>query len=375
MNYNDLYNQRYDKIMDTVAFKNKSVTTIYMGQATSAAEEGITLAEFVSSPETALKCSLHYINRLNSLAPIDGLNGMHAALNNVALATQWWSYVKMPGRELPKNSIWQVDEKELVKVEDYDFILENGMDAMFQKLMSNLFSQEEWQRFLENGKKTPEVVQAYIDAGYPVMRPGPPAAPPFETLCGGRGMNNFFMDCYKMPDKIKAVQDKMMESIRKKVAQISPEKYVIGAWVGGWRGASNIVNQKIWDKLVWPYMKELAEILAANGKVPIMHLDASWDRDIECFKELPAKTIILNTDGMTDLRRAKKLLGDHAAFMGDVPVQMLAVSSKEEVADYTKRLIDDVGPQGLFLCPGCDAPATAKFENMAAIYETAAKYQ
>jgi uroporphyrinogen-III decarboxylase len=106
-----------------------------------------------------------------------------------------------------------------------------------------------------------------------------------------------------------------------------------------------------------------------------MHLDASWDRDIERFKELPAKKIILNTDGMTDLRRAKKLLGDHAAFMGDVPVQMLAISSKEEVADYTKRLIDDVGPQGLFVCPGCDAPATAKFENMAAMYETAYKYQ
>jgi hypothetical protein len=374
MNYNDVYNRKYEKIKDTIAFKNKTVTTIYMGQATPAAEEGVTMAEF-TNPAVALKHTLHYINRLNSLAPIDGLNSMHAALNNVGLATQWWSYVKMPGRELPENSVWQVDEKELVKVEDYDFILSNGMDAMFQKLMPDLFSQEDWQRFLENGKKTPETAQAYIDAGYPIMRPGPSATPPFETLCGGRGMNNFFMDCYKMPDKIKAVQDKMMESIRAKVAQISPEKYVIGAWVGGWRGASNIVNQKIWDKLVWPYMKELAGILAANGKVPIMHLDASWDRDIERFKELPAKTIILNTDGMTDLRRARKLLGDHAAFMGDIPVQMLAVSSKEEVADYTKRLLDDIGPQGLFLCPGCDAPATAKFENMAAIYETAAKYQ
>jgi uroporphyrinogen-III decarboxylase len=166
-----------------------------------------------------------------------------------------------------------------------------------------------------------------------------------------------------------------MESIRKQVDLIPQEKYALGAWVGGWRGASSMVNQKIWDKLVWPYMKDLAELVAAKGKIPIMHLDASWDRDIERFKELPAKTIILNTDGMTDLRRAKKLLGDHAAFMGDVPVQMLAVSSKEEVTDYTKRLIDDVGQQGLFICPGCDAPATAKFENMAAIYETAQKYQ
>jgi hypothetical protein len=375
MNYNDLYNQRYDKIMDTVAFKNKSVTTIYMGQATPAAEEGLTLAEFLSSPDVGLKHTLHYVNRLNRLAPIDGVNSTHAACTNVSLSTLWWSYVKMPGRELPDNSVWQVDEKEQLKVEDYDFILENGMDAMFQKLMPKLFSQEDWQNFLEYAKNAPQDIQAYIDAGYPIMRPAPTATNPFETLCGGRGMHNFFMDCYKMPDKIKAVQDKMMESIRKKTAQISPEKAMIGAWVGGWRGASNIVNQKIWDKLVWPYMKELAEILISKGKVPSMHLDSCWDRDIERFKELPEKTVVLNTDGMTDLRRAKKLLGDHAAFMGDVPVQMLAISSKEEVADYTKRLIDDLGPQGLFLCPGCDAPATAKFENMAAMYETAHKYQ
>jgi hypothetical protein len=360
--------------MDTIAFKNKTVTTIYMGQATPAAEEGLTMAQFLSSPDIGLKHTLHYVNRLNRIAPIDGVNSAHAARTNVALATLWWSYVKMPGRELPENSVWQVDEKEQLTVEDYDFILENGMDAMFQKLMPKLFSQEDWQLFLEYAKNGPQDIQAYIDAGYPIIRPAPTATNPFETLCGGRGMHNFFMDCYKMPDKVKAVQDKMMESIRKKTAAISPEKAMIGAWVGGWRGASNIVNQKIWDKLVWPYMKELAEILISKGKVPTMHLDSCWDRDIERFKELPAKKIILNTDGMTDLRRAKKLLGDHAAFMGDVPVQMLAISSKEEVADYTKRLIDDIGPQGLFICPGCDAPATAKFENMAAMYETAYKY-
>jgi uroporphyrinogen-III decarboxylase len=77
---------------------------------------------------------------------------------------------------------------------------------------------------------------------------------------------------------------------------------------------------------------------------------------------------------MTDLRRARKLLGEHAAFMGDVPAQMLAISSKEDVADYVKRLIDDVGQPGLMICPGCDAPATAKFENMVAMYETANNY-
>jgi hypothetical protein len=373
MNYNDLYNQHYDKIMETVAFKNKRVTAIYQGCATPAAAEGVTIAEYISTPEITSKHFLHYINRLNHIAPIDGINISFPTYIDIGNALSWWSYVRMPGKELPENSVWQVEEKERVSLSDYDYIIDNGMDAMFQKLMPQLVDQEEFQRFLQYNQ-TPRSTQTFIDAGYPIMA-ATVYNPPFETLCGGRGINNFFMDCYKMLDKIKAVLDVMMESIRKQVDQIPKEKYAMGAWIGGFRGASSMVNQKIWDKLVWPYMKELTELLVAKGKIPIMHLDASWDRDIERFKELPAKTIVLNTDGMTDLRRAKKLLGDHAAFMGDVPAPLLAVSSKEEVADYTKRLIDDVGPQGLLLCPGCDAPATAKFENMAAIYETAAKYQ
>jgi hypothetical protein len=44
MNYNDLYNQRYDKIKETIEFKNRHVGTIYMGHSTPAAEDGLTLA-------------------------------------------------------------------------------------------------------------------------------------------------------------------------------------------------------------------------------------------------------------------------------------------------------------------------------------------
>jgi hypothetical protein len=373
MNYNDTYNQRYDKIKDTIAFKNKRVATIYGGMTTPAAEEGLTLAEFISSPQNSMEHFIHYVNRINERGPIDGMNGIHPFANNVKLGLAWWSYIKMPGKELPPDSIWQVDEKANLELGDYDFIIDHGMDAMIAKIRPKLFSDDDFNAFMASLKNKKQEVQRYIDEGYPIFQYGF-TAPPFETLCGGRGMNNFFMDCYKIPDKIKAVQDVMMESIRKSVDTIPEEKYAMGGWIGGWRGASNMVNQKIWDKLVWPYMKELAELLITKGKVPIMHLDASWDRDIERFKELPAKTIVLNTDGMTDLRKARKVLGDHAAFMGDVPVQMLAVSSKAEVADYVKRLIDDIGAQGLFLCPGCDAPANAKFENMAAIYETAKDY-
>ncbi|MDR0459701.1 MAG: hypothetical protein LBG68_04475 [Coriobacteriales bacterium] len=37
------------------------------------------------------------------------------------------------------------------------------------------------------------------------------------------------------------------------------------------------------------------------------------------------------------------------------------------MTDYVNRLIDEVGPEGLFVCPACDTPVNAKYENMAAM--------
>ena len=39
----------------------------------------------------------------------------------------------------------------------------------------------------------------------------------------------------------------------------------------------------------------------------------------------------------------------------------------EQVTDYVNRLIDSVGPEGLFVCPGCDCPVNAKYENIVAM--------
>jgi len=184
-------------------------------------------------------------------------------------------------------------------------------------------------------------------------------------------MSQFFMDCYKVPDKIEKAIDVMLPgSIAGMLASMNPQ-YGNGAWVGGWRGASALVSPKIWNRLVWPGMKSMALALVENNHVATFHLDQCWDRDIERFLEMPAKKSIINTDGMTDLRKARKILGQHVAIMGDVPAPLLATGTTQEVKDYVNKLIDDIGPKGLFITAGCDAPANTKFENMVAMFQAA----
>jgi uroporphyrinogen-III decarboxylase len=104
-----------------------------------------------------------------------------------------------------------------------------------------------------------------------------------------------------------------------------------GSWVGGWRGASALVSPKIWNRLVWPGMKALAQALIDNDHIATFHLDQNWDRDIERFLEMPAQKSIINTDGMTDLRKARKILGEHTAIMGDVPAPLLATGQRRRL--------------------------------------------
>lgn len=370
-----LYDERVELYKKTINFGNDRPSTAFGGPATPAAHAKMTMKDYLFDTKKGFKVYLDYIKELNTIASIDCLNTPYAGKINVALSMIWLSQVKVPGRDLPENSLWQVQEKALIEIADYDFIIEHGYNEFQQKFLPKVVALEEIQDFMNyNMTEGPEQAQMLIENGFPLVN-SIAFSPPFEVLCGGRSMSKFYMDCYKIPDKIKAAQDVIFPTIIESTLETLKQTHAIGGWVGGWRGASGMVAPKIWDKLVWPYMKKAAEAFIENGFIPIMHLDQNWDRDIERFLELPKQKFVLNTDGMTDLKRARKLLGDHVAFMGDVPAPLLSMGTPGEVEDYVKKLIDNVGAEGLFICSGCDAPANAKFENMVAMYKTAVEYK
>jgi uroporphyrinogen-III decarboxylase len=197
---------------------------------------------------------------------------------------------------------------------------------------------------------------------------------PFEYFCGGRSMTQFFLDLYRIPDKVKAAMDVVLPSAIEQGIGGAKASGALGVWVGGWRAASALVAPKLWDEFVFPYYLEIANALVENDIVPIFHWDQDWTRDLERLLEMPAKKCILNPDGMTDIRKAKEILGDHMAIMGDVPASMFAAGTPEDVYDYVRDLVRDVGPEGLLLCPGCDAPVNTKPENMEAFLAAGRQY-
>ncbi|WP_411679110.1 uroporphyrinogen decarboxylase family protein [Clostridium thailandense] len=362
----ELYNERLNRIKTAVALGEPDrVPVLPVGSAFCAQYKDVKLSEFAMNPRL---CNKTMLEAYTSLGEIDGVQ--QQVFYPFVLCPQWFSNIELPGRELGENKLWQMAEAELMTVEDYDVIIEKGYNAFLKEFQANKLDHA-LDKVIENlAPFTAESIQNFADAGLPVLAPFVYTTP-YEYFCGGRSMVRFMKDLYKIPDKVQAAMDvamvDYMENMRKEIRTFKP----LGAWVGGWRSASSFLAPKFWNRFVWPYFKQLVNLAIEEGIIPILHLDSNWERDLEFFKELPKGKCIITPDGSTDIYKIKEVLGDHMCIMGDVTSAMFSVATPDEVYNYSKKLINDLGPSGFILASGCDIPYNAKPENVKAMIAAA----
>jgi uroporphyrinogen-III decarboxylase len=321
------------------------------------------MARFCADPEARVEVTLATMERLGGF---DGINALPAGRITVALSSLWLSRVAVPGRDLPDDSLWQVDEAEVMTVEDYDTIIDKGWPAFLAGYLPRVIDADEIQAnraWLD--ANLAGTIQRFRDRGFVPISYGAVSIP-FEYLCGARSLQEFFLDLYRRPDTVKAAMDRMLPDLLRAGIGAARRSGVPGIWVGGWRAASALLAPRLWNEFVFPYYLEMVRALAERDVTCVLHFDQDWTRDLGRLRELPARRCLLNLDGMTDIRKAKEILGDHMAIMGDVPAALFSVGTPDDVYRYVRDLVGDVGPTGLILCPGCDAPIDATPENMEA---------
>jgi uroporphyrinogen-III decarboxylase len=360
-----LYQERLALIERTINLEPvERLPVVYIAYAFSPRYLGVDLHRFCVEPDLAADTTIAAMQRLGG---IDGTNGVPGGMIHIGLSTLWLSHVNIPGRELPGDSLWQVQEAEVMLPTEYDLIVDYGWQAFLERFYPRILDVAELQAnlgWIMSGGFA--VVMQKLRAAGIVPVAGGITSIPFEYLCGGRSMAKFFFDLYRMPDRVKAAMDVILPELIQGAIGGAQAVGVPRVWVGGWRAASGLVAPKLWDRFVWPYYYEMVTQLHAAGIVSILHWDQDWTRDLARLNELPPRSFILNPDGMTDVRRAKALIGDRAAIMGDVPASLFAAGTPDDIYNYVRDLVRDVGPTGLLLCPGCDAPINTKPENMQA---------
>lgn len=359
---------RRERIRKAVALEPvDKVPVVLEGVAWSARVTGMTLKTFLSDPLLATQAN---IDAFNAVGNADSVN--NPTFDVSSLSFLWMTRVKRPGYGgLGDDEPWQVEELGLLEPDDYDRIVADGWGPFQAAYLNERVAPGKFDDFIKFVQGTPAVVEKANAAGMPFLSVGL-LTTPFEYLCGGRSFSQFVFDLYRMPDRVQAAMDAMMPGLCDGGIGLSKAVGAPCIWIGGWRSASKMLAQHLWDRFVFPYLEEIIRQVVGAGLIPILHLDSDWTRDLARFRVFPAKSCILSLDSLTDIRRAKEVLGDHMCIMGDVPPALLSSGTPQEVYDHCRRLIADIGPTGYILQSGCDIPVDAPLANVKAMAAAAA---
>jgi len=278
------------------------------------------------------------------------------------------------GVDLAYDEMWQMDETELMKPEDYDRILESDWPDYFRRFLDERVLDDVPAEYLPPQRQFPDAVGAWRAKGVPVLSGGD-VTTPYELLCGARSLMEFCVDLMTIPDKLSQVMDHMAPHLTGAAIASAKARGQSGVWLGGWRTAPAMLSPEMWDRFVWPYFRQLVGEIHAAGLITYLHLDSNWTRELARFRELPAGACVMALDGETDIRAARRELADHMCIMGDVPASLLFDGSEADVSEYCTSLMRDMrdlgGDSGFILQSGCDIPTNAKRENVAAMVRAA----
>lgn len=344
------------------------IPVVPCGNAYYARTGKMTLKEYITDFDAACTANLDELQRVDADAT------QNVIFSPYLLGTQWLSKTSVPGKELDDDAMWQVVEFENMKAEDYEKIKEMGWDA-FQKQFIEEKCDDNWNKLESFFEANPRCYQRFAEAGIPCICDFL-MIPPFEYFCGGRSLPRFFVDdLLGNPKLLHEIFDIVLESNLKTYRAQIEATHATGVWIGGWRTGPDLISPAMFDEFVWPSFKAYYDLCIETGIIPIFHLDSSWTKTIDRFKQLEEKTFIVALDSKTDIRKAREILGPNVCILGDVPCELMSFGTSEEVEEYVTSLIADIGPQGVIIATGCDIPSDAKPENVEAMARAAHGYK
>jgi hypothetical protein len=321
---------------------------------------------------------------IEDLGFIDGQHLSYAGLGRT-LQTIFPSPPMLPGIDgMPPDVEYQFVEKSVMEPEDYGRIAEGSAELwILEKLKINhpqmrnplgLFKSVG--AIVSDTLRMRRSIKRWRGKGMESMVAYNIAFTPMEFISLAlRSFNDFVLDIFRYPDEIKAAGKKLMRSMKMMGMLMITLSGVKRVFLGGTRTSASFISPRQFEELALPEWEELVNYFSSKGVTPILHFDSDWTAFFPYLKNLPAGKCILNLDGTSDIFQAKEILGDHMCVMGDVPASLLKLGEPEEVDDYCRKLITELGTDGGFiLSSGCTVPIDARPENVKAMVQSVQRY-
>jgi hypothetical protein len=331
---------------------------------------GMTQADIFSSLRTwqqALEATFAKVGRPDAVFPLWPRDAARSQLLPVLL----------PGEELEPDAQFQYAEREVMTRGDYDFILRKGYRAWFMDYLPRIrpdISPGPLGRLLTVWGFMQQGLRIRRNVNYWKRKMGLPAMfygacyPAFDLFSLARSLVPFFRDLFECAEIVaQAIEAATPEIIS--MAKI-PLRVTGGRRVCIYpmRSSASFISPQMFARFVLPSLKQMVASFLQAGVISVLHCDGNWTPMLPYLRELPRASCVVELDGVTDIFKAKEVLGDWLCLKGDVPAALLAQGEPDQVSDYCQDLVRQIGSDGGFiLSSGCEVPLDAKPENVAAL--------
>jgi uroporphyrinogen-III decarboxylase len=309
-----------------------------------------------------------------------------------------------PGHGVPQEASYQCLESEYMKAEEYDDLIRDPSDFFrsvwlprtmwalqpFRDLapltnMTEMYGgftgfamlpfglphvQEGCKKMLEAGSEALKWGMAVIGVdkeaaanGFPDFFGGGTKVP-FDTLGDTlRGTKGIMMDMYRRPEKLMKALEVLTPIMIKMGASAAKMNGNPIVFIPLHKGADGFLSEYQFNKFYWPCFKDLLQGLIGEGCVPFPWAEGGYNSRLELIKGMPRGKVIWGFD-LTDMKKAKKILGEESCITGNVPSSLLEIGTIDEVKAFVKKLIETCKANGGYIMMNGATLDNVKPENL-----------
>ena len=319
---------------------------------------------------------------------------------------------KWPGHGVPRETSYQCIEREYMKSDEYDILINNPLYFFYYIWPSRVFGalapleslphlsclteiygvsipfipygtppvKEAYKAILEAGDealKWIQVVSSFeqemLALGFPAHQAGATKAP-FDVIGDTlRGTKGIMADIFRQPDKL----IEAMEALTPMFIQLGVDAAKRAGnpliFMPLHKGADGFMSDEQFKKFYWPTLRKVIMGLVDEGVVPFCWAEGGYNSRLEVIRDLPRGKTAWLFD-IIDIAKAKEVLGDVACIAGTMPMTLLTLGTPQQVKDHVKECIDTAGKGGGYIMANGAFFDDVKPENLKAMVEATKEY-
>jgi len=402
------YRARVDRLLAAFALRKADRVPIrLMIGLWPAARAGLTALDTMTDPVRTGEVWLDF----NKEFPMDTMCAPPMVPSSMLETIDYRLYA-WAGHGVAEDAMYQYIEKEWMVPEEYDHLIDDPTDFMLRVYvpravgafagfsgLRSVFSFIElpfvsgyvgpWgtpdfvaglERITAAARHTNEWSQAMFPVIGQLMSMGLPSGyggmskAPFDILSDTlRGTKGIMLDMFRCPEKVLAACERLVPVAVDMALGRTGEIPVPTVIFPLHKGADGFMSDEQFKTFYWPTLRKVLLRVIDAGVLPHLFAEGRYGSRLETIMDLPKGKTVWHFD-QTDMARAKETIGTVACLEGNIPLSLFHAGTVEEIAAYTRKLIDTAGEGGGYIVNLGAGADKGKIENLRAVIDTVMEY-